>query len=341
MPADPIDFAALDRADPLAHLRGEFSLPDGRIYLDGNSLGALPRRVPERVAQVIGEEWGEDLITSWNRHDWIGMPVRIGERIAPLVGASPGQVLCCDSTSVNLFKALAAALSLRPDRTEILTADNNFPTDLYMAQGLAALLGERGCRVRRVGQAELLDSMHDQTAVVLLTQVNFRDGELLDMAAITEAAHRAGALALWDLSHSAGVVPIALDRWHVDLAVGCGYKFLNGGPGAPAFVYVAQRHQRAASQPLTGWLGHAQPFDFSPDYQPAPGVHHFQVGTPPILSMAALECALELFDGIAVSALREKSLRLSGSFMAEIAADRRAARCSLRAKGAVGAARSH
>ena len=308
-----------DEQDALAPLREEFALPADTVYLDGNSLGALPKRVVAAVQNAVSEQWGEDLIASWNRHDWIRLPALTGERIAPLIGAEPGQVLCADSISVNLFKLLASALALQPGRRSVLAVHDDFPTDAYIAQGLAQHLGEERCRLRRVAMAELESALDDDVAVVLLTQVNYRSGECHDMRAITEAAHAAGALVLWDLAHSAGVVPIELDRLNVDMAVGCGYKYLNGGPGAPGFVYLNRRHHERARQPLTGWLGHASPFDFDPDYAPAPGVASFQAGTPPILSMTALYAALELFAGTDLQAIRDKSLALTDFFMQGLA----------------------
>jgi kynureninase len=303
--------AALDAADPLAHLREHFDLPPGKTYLDGNSLGALPHRVKARVRRVVEQEWGQTLIGSWNSHHWIDLPVTVGEQIAPLLGAAPGQVICADSISVNLFKLLALALALRPGRPVILSQADNFPTDLYMAQGLETLLGDARCRLHSVAAADLAGALDEEVAVLLLTQVNFRDGSLHDMAALTARAHAVGALVLWDLAHSAGVVPVALDHWEVDMAVGCGYKFLNGGPGAPAFAYLAQRHQGTASQPLCGWMGHRRAFDFDPRYEPAQDARALLSGTPGIIGMAALSAALELYREVSVDSLRQKSLALT------------------------------
>jgi kynureninase len=290
------------------------------VYLDGNSLGALPVAVPERVAATLREEWGRDLISSWNRHHWIDLPRRVGEKIAPLVGAAPGQVLCCDSISVNLFKLLAAALALRPGRRTVLLEAEEFPTDRYIADGLAALLGPGRCRVRAAPATALEGALDGDCAVLLLSEVNYRSGRRHDMARLTAAAHDAGALALWDLAHSAGAMPVALDASGADLAVGCGYKFLNGGPGAPAFVYVAARHQAEAAQPLCGWLGHRAPFAFEAGYEPAPDVGRFQAGTPPILSLRALDAALDVFAGVSLDALRAKSLALGDCFLAALGA---------------------
>ncbi len=305
----------LDADDPLAALRAEFDMPEGLVYLDGNSLGPLPRRSRERLRRVVDEEWGHSLIMGWTRHDWIDLPVTVGEKIARLVGARPGQVLCTDSVSVNLYKLLSCALELQPGRTAIVSLQDNFPTDLYMAQGLAAQLGPERCELRTVELAGLDAALTDDVAVLLLTQVDFRSGALLDIEAITERAHEQDILTLWDLSHSAGVVPLALDAWGADMAVGCGYKFLNGGPGAPAFLYFAERHHAGARQPLSGWMGHASAFDFSPAYRPADGVRRFASGTPGVLGMAALDAALELFEGVGVEALRRKSLALTGLFL--------------------------
>ncbi|KGE05107.1 kynureninase [Pseudohaliea rubra] len=313
--------ARRDREDPLAPLREAFALPEGIVYLDGNSLGALPKAVPGRIRAMLKDEWGQDLIASWNCHGWIDLPQRVGERIAPLVGAAPEQVLCCDSISVNLFKLLATALALRPGRHTILVEAGDFPTDRYLTEGLAAFLGETRCRVREAPGDRLADALDDDVAVLLATEVNFRSGRRHAMDELTRAAHEAGALALWDLAHSAGAMPVALDACGVDLAVGCGYKFLNGGPGAPAFLYVARRHQNVVEQPLTGWLGHRDPFAFADRYQPAAGVLRYQAGTPSILALRSLEAALEVFDGIDLQALRAKSLALTDFFLAAVAAE--------------------
>lgn len=309
------DWEALDRADPLAHKRDEFFLPEGVIYLDGNSLGCLPLRARERAREVVDTQWGRDLIRSWNIHGWIDLPTRCGEKIAPLVGAAPGQVICCDSISVNLFKLLAAGLALQPGRTRLVAVEGDFPTDLYMAQGLQALLGSGRCRLDILPRAELEQSLGDDVALLLLSQVDFRSGRLEDMAAITRLAHRHGALVVWDLAHSAGVVEVALDACGADFAVGCGYKYLNGGPGAPSFLYAATRHQAAVSQPLSGWMGHRAPFDFEGGYQRAEGVRRFLAGTPPVLSMSVLEAALGVFDDVPLPQLRAKSLALSDLFI--------------------------
>ena len=306
------DAAALDRADELAPFRDRFVLPDGVIYLDGNSLGPLPKATPARVAQVLEREWGQSLIRSWTDHGWIDLQFRVGEKIARLIGAAPGTTVVADSTSVNLFKLLAAALDQRPGRNVILTEEGNFPTDLYMAQGLAALL-RRGHVLRPV--SDVVAALDARTAVLMLTHVNYRSGAMHDMAALTRAAHAAGALVLWDLSHSIGAVPLQLDADGVDLAVGCGYKYLNGGPGAPAFLYVAKHLQDDLRLPLTGWLGHAEPFAFESTYRPASGIARAVVGTPPILSLAALEMGIDIALEAPMAAVRAKSLRLAELFM--------------------------
>jgi kynureninase len=315
----PADIDALDRDDPLNHLRDRFSLPDGIIYLDGNSLGALPRAVKARMDEVVTSQWGEGLIRSWNTHDWIDLPGRVGDRIGALVGAPAGTVTVADSTSINLFKALAVALRLRPGRRVIVTEKGNFPTDAYIAAGLAELLGQ-GHELREVDAGEIAGALDSDTAVLMLTEVNYRTGARLDMAALTAAAHAAGALTIWDLCHSAGAVPVDLTAANADFAVGCGYKYLNGGPGAPAFIYAAPRHHEGLRQPLTGWLGHATPFSFAETYQPAQGIAAMRVGTPPILSMQALDAALDAFEGVDLHAVKAKADTLFDIFTSEVAA---------------------
>jgi kynureninase len=299
---------AMDASDPLAGCREWFALPDGVVYLDGNSLGAMPRATPTALAGVV-EAWQRDLIGSWNRHDWIGWPRRVGDRIARLIGARPGEVIVADSTSVNLFKLLAAALQCSGGRRVILTEADNFPTDVYVAQGLARLLGSK-TELRAVDAADLAGALGDDVAVLMLTHVSYRTGAMHDMAALTAAAHRAGALALWDLSHSAGAMPLALNEAGVDLAVGGGYKFLNGGPGAPAYLFVAELWLERIQPALSGWMGHARPFDFSAMYEPAAGIERLLVGTPPVLSLAALDAGLELFDAVDLGLVRAKSVAL-------------------------------
>ena len=311
-----IDRAVLaewDEQDPLGPFRKRFHLPDGVVYLDGNSLGPLPKAAAERLKAVVHTEWGDDLIRSWNKNDWIGQPQRLGDKIGELVGAAPGQVVASDSTSINLYKLLAAALSLRPDRRIVVSQRDNFPTDLYMVQGLAEQLGQ-GHSLRYANPEDVPAALDDDVAVLMLTHVNYRDAQMYDMAALTKAAHNSGALVIWDLAHSAGAVPVTLDADDADFAVGCGYKFLNGGPGAPAFLYVARRHQEAVRPVLSGWMGHAAPFDFSSDYVPAPGIKRMLCGTPPVLSMAALEVAVDLLLEADMAALRAKSQRLTQLF---------------------------
>ncbi len=308
--ADP---AALDAADPLAAFREEFALRDGLIYLDGNSLGALPRRTAGRIAEAIEREWGEGLITSWLGADWVNAPRRIGDKIAALLGAEAGEVIAADSTSVNVFKALTAALSLRPDRSIILSEKGNFPTDLYMMEGVAGFSGGR-IRAEAVEPDAILDHLSEDVAVLLLTQVHYKSGRVRDMAAITRAAHERGVLTLWDLSHSAGAIEVDLNGAGADFAVGCGYKFLNGGPGAPAFLFAARRHQ-AARPVLSGWFGHARPFAFEDGYEAAAGIERFLCGTPPILGLTALECGIDLILRADMAALRRKSVALGDVFI--------------------------
>jgi kynureninase len=308
------DIEALDRADPLASLRDRFALPEGLTYLDGNSLGALPKATPSRMREVVERHWGQDLITSWNRHGWVDLPLRVGARIAPLIGADPDEVVVADSISVNLFKLVAAALRLRPERRVVVAERGSFPTDLYMLQGLASLPGRR-IELRLVEAPEIEAACDRDVALLLHNHVDYRSGRLHDMRHLTAAAHAAGALALFDLAHSAGTMAVDLEGAGVDLAVGCGYKYLNGGPGAPAFVYVARRWQDEMRQPLTGWFGHRRPFAFAPDYEPAPGVRRFLAGTPPILSLAALEVGVEGFAGVDLAAVRAKAMALGDLFI--------------------------
>lgn len=299
---------ALDERDSLAQYRAHFSIPDGIIYLDGNSLGALPLVTPERIAEVVREEWGKGLIRSWNQADWINLPRTVGAKIAPLIGAQNDEVIAADSTSVNLFKLIAGALRMRPGRKVVLSEPGNFPTDLYMIDGLE----RQGLATRRLAaRDDLAKALDDDVALLLLTHVHYKTGALHDMAALTQAAHAAGALVLWDLSHSVGALPVDLNACDADFAVGCGYKYLNGGPGAPAFAFVARRHQDEFRQPLTGWLGHAEPFAFHDDYAPAPGIDRLQCGTPPILGLVALEVGVDLIAGIGVERLYAKSQQLS------------------------------
>jgi kynureninase len=308
------ELAALDRADPLAGWRARFALPDGVVYLDGNSLGALPKETAAIIEDLVRRQWGEDLITSWTRHGWVDLPRGVGAKIARLIGAGPSEVLVADSISVNLVKLIAAALDLRPGRTVVLSQRSNFPTDLYVVQGLRDLLGDR-LELRLVDGEQLAAGLDERTALLLLSHVDYRSGRVHDMAGLTAAAHAAGALALWDLAHSAGVMPLSLARDRVDLAVGCGYKYLSGGPGAPAFLFVAERWQEDARQPLSGWFGHRDPFAFEPLYRPAVGIDRFQAGTPPILSLKALEVGVDLLAEVDPAALQAKSSALGDRFI--------------------------
>ncbi|HOF63784.1 MAG TPA: kynureninase [Dermatophilaceae bacterium] len=318
---------ALDEADPLRTLADHFDVPDGVIYLDGNSLGVLPRSTAVRIADVVTREWGTDLIRSWNTAGWVDLPQRIGDKIARLIGAEPGQVVAADSTSLNLYKVLTVALDLAEAsaadegggaRRVVISERSNFPTDLYIAQSIVA---RRGLELRLVDSpADIPAALTDEVAVLMLTEVNYRTGERHDMAALTAAAHQAGVLTIWDLAHSAGAVPVDLLGADADFAIGCGYKYLNGGPGAPAFAWVHPRYAGRFRQPLSGWLGHAAPFAFDTAYEPADGISRYVCGTPPILSLSALECgvdavlAAEPLGGMA--ALRVKSLALTDLFIA-------------------------
>ncbi len=308
--------AAMDAADPLADRRALFRLPEGLVYLDGNSLGALPLSAEQRVAEAVSGAWGRRLIRGWNADGWLDLPARTGDRIARLVGAAPGSTLCCDSTSVNIFKLLAAALAMRPERDVILSERGNFPTDLHVAEGLIALTG-RG-KLRLVERADIPEALGPDVAVAMLTQVDYRSGDKLDLAQTTRAVHGAGAVMLWDLAHSAGAFEVDLAASRAEFAVGCGYKYLNGGPGAPAFAYVRPDLAEAVRPALSGWMGHAAPFDFEPGYRPAAGVDRLRVGTPPILSMTALHAALEAFEGVDMAEAEAKGRALADFFIAEV-----------------------
>jgi len=305
---------SFDRQDPLAAMREAFAIPDGVIYLDGNSLGALPRQTVQRIDQVITEEWGAGLIRSWNNAHWIDAPARLGDKIARLIGARAGEVIVADSTSVNLFKLLAGGLRLQPGRHFILTEAANFPTDLYIAQGLIELL-EGNHALRVVERAELERALDGSVAILMLTHVDYGSGEIHDMRRLTNAAHKHGTLTLWDLSHSAGAVPVDLNASQADLAIGCGYKYLNGGPGAPAYLFIASALQEAMRSPLSGWMGHAAPFAFEPDYRPAQGIARQLAGSPPILSMLALEVAVDLWLTVNQQEARRKSMALGDLFI--------------------------
>ena len=306
-----------DADDPLAHFRERFALPEGVIYLDGNSLGALPSATMERLSATVRHEWGTGLITSWNTASWVEAPQRVGDKIARLIGAGEGEVIVCDSTSINVFKLLTAALSLNPGRTTILSESGNFPTDVYMMQGIEALTGG-AVRARLVAPEAVEDALDADVAALLLTQVHYKSGRLRDIARTTALAQERGILVVWDLSHSAGAFPVDLTAANADFAVGCGYKYLNGGPGAPAWLYVARRHQDRVTPALSGWFGHAAPFDFLDDYAPAPGITRFLCGTPPVLGLAALECGVDLLLEADMAAIRAKSVALAEAFVARM-----------------------
>jgi kynureninase len=319
----------LNQEDPLASFKSEFLLPQNVIYVDGNSLGPLSKAARNRAVEVVEQQWGNSLISSWNVHDWINLPTTVGNKIAKLIGAAPNTVICCDSISVNLFKLLSAALLLSAKqaaddktdaRTLILSQKDNFPTDLYMVQGLGQLLNSDShtkLELMSVDSKDITRSIEehgDRIAVLMLTHVNFRNGDIHDLQALTELAHAKGIFVLWDLAHSAGVLPLALEECEVDFAVGCTYKYLNGGPGAPGFAYVAERLLPDLQQPLSGWLGHKKPFDFDHDYEKAAGIEQLLCGTPSIISMSVLDAALDLFETVSVSDLRVKSIALNDFF---------------------------
>ncbi|MEA3050772.1 MAG: kynureninase [Sphingomonadales bacterium] len=310
---------ALDAADPLRPFHARFHLPEGLVYLDGNSLGAMPKAAAGRVRETVEGEWAEELIRSWNSRGWIEAPQRVGAKIAALIGAKPSEVIVADSTSVNLYKLIVAAAALAPERRGLLTEAGNFPTDLHIAGGAAELAG---LELEVAERDSLGDRLGADTNLLLLTHVHYKGGERFDMAAVTVRAKAAGARVIWDLSHSAGAVPLDLNGAGAELAVGCGYKYLNGGPGAPAFLYVAEGLQERLISPLRGWMGHAAPFAFGDDYAPAAGITRFLAGTPPILGLAALEAGVESFDGADMAALWAKSVKLFDLF-----ADLMAQRC--------------
>lgn len=306
---------AMDAKDRLAQKKDEFVSDSSLVYMDGNSLGPLSKHTQKHVSKVLRQQWGEDLIQSWNKHAWIDLPNKVGEKIAPIIGAAPNQVICCDSVSVNLFKVLSSALQLVPKRSIILSMQGNFPTDLYIAQGMSNFLGKERCNLKTVSEENLLSELDDSIAVLMLTQVDFRSGKLLDMDLISKRAKQLGVIVIWDLSHSAGALVLELDKCEVDFAVGCGYKYFNGGPGAPAFIYVNSAIQHRVEQVLSGWMGHKAPFQFDPNYQAASGISKYLSGTPNILSLAALDAALDVFAGVDMHHIRAKSISLSELFL--------------------------
>jgi kynureninase len=312
---------ARDASDPLRDLRDRFSIPDGVIYLDGNSLGPLPRAARAVFDRTIEQEWGRDLIGSWNSAGWFDMPLRIGDRVGTLLGAAAGQTVVCDTTSINLFKAVHAAMGLRGERDVVIAEAESFPTDLYIIEGAIKSAG-RPMQRRLIGaDGSSLEALLDQrVAVVVLSHVNYRTGELWDIEATTRKIHDAGALVVWDVCHSIGVIEIGFDRYGVDFAVGCTYKYLNGGPGSPAFIAVAKAHQAAATHPLSGWWGHTAPFAFDRDFRPDAGIKRFLCGTPPIISLRGVDIALDAMAGLELAALRQKSLALTELFIARVAA---------------------
>jgi kynureninase len=308
------DCEALDQADPLRHKRAAFVIPEGLIYLDGNSLGVLPKAVPARLKDVAERQWGETLIKSWNDHGWFDLTRKVGDRIARLIGAAPGSVIAGDTISVNLFKLIGAAAKLNPTRRVILSDSGNFPSDLYVAQGFRNLMDD-GYELKVVAPEAVMDAIDETVAFTMITEVDYRTARLHDMKAVTAKAHKKGALTIWDLAHSAGAIPVDLAGAHADFALGCTYKYLNGGPGAPAFLYVRPGLQDEVQPPLAGWWGHASPFTFDLDYRPAPGIIRNQCGTQPILSLAALDAALDVWDDVDMQVVRWKSLALCSLFI--------------------------
>lgn len=311
---------AMDEADRLRPMRDRFVVPEGLIYLDGNSLGAASPAAFAELQEAAAQEWGQDLIRSWNKAGWFDMPVQLGDRIGRLIGAAPGQTVVCDTTSINIYKALHAAMGLRPGRSVIVAEGSSFPTDLYVAEGVASTRPDAVLRLEGVDAPDIEELIDETVAVVLVNHVNYKSGALRDMAALTKRAHDAGALVVWDLCHTAGALPIDLDGAQADFAVGCTYKYLNGGPGSPAFIYVATRHLAEARQPLSGWWGHARPFAFEQSYAADAGIRRFQCGTQPVLSLRALKGSLDIWDEVDMAALRAKSIALTDLFIALVEA---------------------
>ncbi|QKD03802.1 kynureninase [Mesorhizobium loti] len=306
---------AMDAADPLRAMRDRFILPDGVIYLDGNSLGAASHAVFGELQKAATQEWAQDLIRAWNTAGWFEMPLELGDQLGRLIGAAPGQTVVCDTTSINIYKVLHAALNMRPSRPVIVAEGDSFPTDLYIAEGVASTREGIVLRLAGVDAPTIEELIDESVAVVLVNHVNYKSGELRDMAALTRKAHAAGALIIWDLCHTAGALPVELDHANADFAIGCTYKYLNGGPGAPAFIYAAQRHHGDISQPLSGWWGHARPFAFERGYVAGTGIRRFLCGTQPVLSMRALKGALAIWDDVDMAALRKKSVALTELFI--------------------------
>jgi len=315
------DFKDLDAADPLREKRDLFSIPEGVIYLDGNSLGVLPKATPDAMNDMLQRQWGQDLIRSWNKNEWINAPCRIGDKIGRLIGAAEGQVVAADSTSINVFKSLSAASKINFGRKILLSETGNFPTDPYMMEGLATATGNQ-MLVELVNPSQIPDRLAPDVAVLLLTQTNYKSGKVWDMAEITHLAHEAGVLVIWDLSHSTGAIQVELDKCRVDFAVGCGYKFLNGGPGAPAYIYVAERHQSKIIPVLSGWMGHESPFSFNDIYAPGKGIKRFLCGTPGILGLCALEIGVNIFQSVDMGVLRTKSRQLGDLFISLVEENR-------------------
>ncbi len=312
----------LDLEDPLRKKRAEFLIPEGLIYLDGNSLGVLPRAVKKRLVSTVETEWGNSLIRAWNTHQWMELPSKVGDKIGLLIGAEKGAVIATDTTSLNVAKAVSAGLALNPDRRVILTDNGNFPSDVYMAQGVADTLG-KGHELKIVDPQDVFDALDETIAVMMITQVDYRTGRRHDMRQLTERAHEVGAVVMWDLAHSAGAFEVDLAACNVDLAVGCTYKYLNGGPGSPAFIYIAPRHQAHIKPMLSGWIGHKAPFEFDLEYQPADGAQRMNVGTPPVLALSTLDAALDVWAGVDMAQVRTKSVQLGELFISEVEA-----RCS-------------
>ncbi len=305
----------LDQQDPLAQLRENFYLPEGVLYFNGNSLGAMPLGMTKRLQDFAAQEWGEQIVRGWVTQGWYQMPQRVGAKIAALIGAAENEVIVSDTTSANIYKLAVAALNLQPARHKIITTRDIFPTDIYVLDGVSKTLPDQ-VELETVVSDQIIEALDEQTALLVLSPVNYKSGELFDMAAVTEAAHKRGAMILWDLSHSCGAHQVNLNAIGADFAVGCGYKFLNGGPGAPAYLYVAKRWQSGIRQPLTGWKGHANPFAMSPDYEPAEGITRMLCGTHPVIAMTCLEQAVDLFEGVDMAMIEHKSRQMGDLFIA-------------------------